>query len=313
MRRINRPFAATLLTLLCVAGGEPGRPAIYDENADAKKDVAAAIEVARAENQRVLLMIGGNWCGWCHKLHETFASEEIRPVLRAEYKVVNVDGGQGDKNKDLLDKYGITPNGYPYLAVIDPTTDKLLIQQETGALEEGDHHSQAKVLDFLTANQAPAQDANQLLSSALDEAKSEQKSVFLRFGAPWCGWCHKLDDVLRQPAVAEALGADLVVLKVDVDRMTGGKEIQKKYQTAGGIPWFAVLSPDGTVVAKSELAGGSNIGFPTEPAEIDHVVKMLCDGGKKMTDAQKATVRKAFEDAAAKVKAAQAAANPRAK
>ena len=37
-------------------------------------------------------MFGGDWCGWCHKLHELFASDaEIRKILSYEYVLVMVD------------------------------------------------------------------------------------------------------------------------------------------------------------------------------------------------------------------------------
>jgi hypothetical protein len=39
------------------------RPPIYNEKADAKADIAAALKLANRENKRVLLKFGGNWCG----------------------------------------------------------------------------------------------------------------------------------------------------------------------------------------------------------------------------------------------------------
>ena len=45
-----------------------------------------------ASNKRVLLMFGGDWCGWCHKLHDLFAKDnEIRRLLSYEYELVMVD------------------------------------------------------------------------------------------------------------------------------------------------------------------------------------------------------------------------------
>src|SRR5262245_923438 len=59
---------------------------IYDVKADAKAEVAAALARAARENKRVLVMFGGNWCGWCHKLHAVFReNDDIRTLLRNEY------------------------------------------------------------------------------------------------------------------------------------------------------------------------------------------------------------------------------------
>src|SRR5262245_55240495 len=49
---------------------------IYDTKADAKQLIAKAVAKAKSENTRVLVMFGGNWCGWCHKLHGTLKSDQ---------------------------------------------------------------------------------------------------------------------------------------------------------------------------------------------------------------------------------------------
>jgi len=72
---------------------------VYDETADVKKDIAAALYKAKKENKRVLIQWGGNWCGWCVKLHDLF--EQNRKIARKimyEYEVVYVDLGKINKN-----------------------------------------------------------------------------------------------------------------------------------------------------------------------------------------------------------------------
>jgi len=283
--------------------GSPTTMPVYDESANAAQDIAAAVRRAGFENQRVLLDIGGNWCHWCTLLHNLFEqNQDIKTLLRSEYQVVNVDIGKGDKNKELLDGYRIKPDGFPYLAILSPD-NKLVVQQETGALEDGPAHDPQKVLAFLKQWKASPLEAQKVLSDALTEAGTHGKRVFLHVGAPWCGWCHKLEDVLYQPAVADAISSEFVMTKIDTDRMVGGADVAKKYQTSGGIPWYAIVAPDGKVISTSDLTPGNNIGFPTEPAEIDHVMHMFTDGRKHMTDDQIAAVRDAFTQAAAAVKA----------
>ena len=68
------------------------RPAIYDEKADGAEQIADALAVAKREDQRVLLQFGANWCGWCHKLHRLFASDEkIAAELKEAYVVVLIN------------------------------------------------------------------------------------------------------------------------------------------------------------------------------------------------------------------------------
>lgn len=147
------PAAVLLLATLVSAQAAPGtRPAIYDPDADAKAQIAAAVERAGRENRVILLMFGGNWCPWCHRLHELFAADgAIRRVLQDRYLVLLVDVGEKPGqplNQDLVDRYRVKGFGYPALAVLDKG-GKLLCAQSTGVLEKGKGHDPAKVLNFL--------------------------------------------------------------------------------------------------------------------------------------------------------------------
>jgi thiol:disulfide interchange protein len=126
------------------------RPAIYDENADGAKQIAGALAVATKEHKRVLLQLGANWCGWCHKLHKLFESDaQIAAKLREAYVVVLIDANKGH-NGDINNKYGNpTRLGLPVIVILD-ADGKVLTTQDTGKLEEGDHHDPKKVLAFLS-------------------------------------------------------------------------------------------------------------------------------------------------------------------
>lgn len=126
---------------------------IYDTTADGKKQIADALKKAKAENKRVLLKFGANWCGWCHRLSKCFKeNEEIADVLKANYVLVLIDVDVIDEvkhNADVLERYG-NPNrfGLPALVILD-SDGKQLTTKNTEELEEGDHHDPAKVLTFL--------------------------------------------------------------------------------------------------------------------------------------------------------------------
>ena len=111
--------------------------------------VAEALEAAKKGNKHVLLQFGANWCGWCHRLHKLFASDKaIAEKLKNDYVVVLVDVNK-EHNKDIDTKYGNpTRFGLPVIVVLD-SSGKTLTTQDTGKLEEGDHHSPEKVMAFL--------------------------------------------------------------------------------------------------------------------------------------------------------------------
>ena len=161
------------------------KPSIYDAKADAKAQVAAATAKATRENKRVLMMFGGDWCGWCHKLHGLFrTNSEIRRLLSYEYELVMVDT-EAPHAPELLEEcsQGQTGVGFPFLAVLDQS-GKLLVGQKTDPLEEGDHHDPKKVKEFLSRWTADPKDADALLRDALARASSDDKKVFLSFGHP---------------------------------------------------------------------------------------------------------------------------------
>ena len=258
-------------------------PSIYPNDGQGMARVEQALVRAQIDNKRVLLKIGGDWCGWCHKLHDVFNKDQaLRSLLRDEYVLVMIEN-QADKA--VLEKWNIHPDGYPYLAVLDASGTKLT-EQETGSLEIGPRHDPAKVKAFLDKWTPVPWDARTLLEQSLSTAKKEDKQVFFRVGAPTCGWCVRLDQCLARPGVRTTLERDFVILKIDVQRMTGGREVaeQVRQTTSGGIPWFAFLAPDGRVLQTSNNAQGNNIGFPVRPdTEIRHFRNMLMGARKHMT------------------------------
>jgi thiol:disulfide interchange protein len=149
--------ALGVATLLALAAASPApaaevpkgsRPDIYDETLDGNKQLAEAEAAAAKDGKLVLIQFGANWCGWCHKLHHLFDTDkEVSAELKAHYILVLVDVNKSH-NGILLKQYGAQQMGLPSLVVLD-AAGKHLTTKNTGELEEGDHHSPAKVIEFL--------------------------------------------------------------------------------------------------------------------------------------------------------------------
>ena len=268
-------------------------PKVYDENADAKADVEHALAQAKKDNQRVLIQWGGNWCSWCILLNDRFKKDaKLNRELLYEYRVVHVDIGHMDKNRELAKRFEAAfTGGVPYLTVLD-ADGKVLKNQRTDVFEtknadgkEGKNgHDPVKLLAFLKDLEAKPLVAEEVMKTQLEAAAKSDRLVLLHFGAPWCGWCHRMEAWMARPEVASILEKEFVDLKIDVDRMPGGKEIQARYNPKPkGIPWFVFVDSTGKPLATSEDASGANIGFPNSPAEIEHFTKMLETTHRKLS------------------------------
>ncbi len=278
---------------------------IYDPAADAPAQIAAALAQAARENQRVLIMFGGNWCGWCHRLHTLFKqNKDVARALLYEYQLVLVDVGRFNKNMELATGYGIElkKTGVPFLTVLGPD-GKVLINQATGILEQGPGHDPQKVLEFLNRWKAEPRDAETVLKDGLARAAAEHKAVLLHLGAPWCIWCRRLEAFLARPEIEPLIGRDYIDLKIDVDRMANGKAVAERLRKTdkGGIPWLAILDPQAQVLATSDAPDTGNIGYPGQPEEIAHFMTMLHKGAQKLSADDFRRIEDALKEAAAKL------------
>ena len=150
----------------------------------------------------------------------------------------------------------------------------------------------ATVVFAIALQTAPAQatksdavpSADLVVQRAQVAAKAAGKNVMVLFHASWCGWCHKLDDYMALPAVKPLFAKSyeivhLTVLENDAhkaDENAGGEAwLDKLGGKNQGIPYFAMLSPAGKVLADSRAGGKQNVGFPAAPQEVAHFLDML--------------------------------------
>src|SRR5271155_3217546 len=157
-RRMNiyRLLITVGVMLAVVAGGTIcfGQAAmqqkqIYNETADAHVELKEALEKARAEHKRVIVVFGANWCFDCHVLDEAFHRPELASIIAANYEVVHVDIGKGQKNQDLMTKYEVPmKRGIPGLAVLD-ADGKVVYSQKNGEFENARALSAEDFLAFL--------------------------------------------------------------------------------------------------------------------------------------------------------------------
>lgn len=158
-----------LLLAIVVLGGAPGvwaagtgaaatsssatsapaaAPQKFDPARDAAADVAAAVELARAQDKRVLVDVGGEWCSWCHIMDRFFERDAEAMRLRdAHYVWVKVNYSPENRNAALLGRWPRIA-GYPHLFVLDGD-GRLVHSQDTGELESGRGYDRGRFVAFL--------------------------------------------------------------------------------------------------------------------------------------------------------------------
>lgn len=121
---------------------------VYGEERDVEEDLKMTTARAASEKKRILLQVGGDWCGWCKRLTAFIESEApVRSSLEKNYLLMKVTWTQKQPNEAFLSKYPKIV-GYPHLFVLD-ADGNLLHSQDTSPLEEGSGYNQERVLAFL--------------------------------------------------------------------------------------------------------------------------------------------------------------------
>jgi len=134
---MKRRFLASLIFAALAFAGRlaVASEAIFDEKANAHRQLATAIAEASQTHKNIVLDFGANWCGDCHALEAQMQTPELAALIARSFVVVDIDVGRFDKNLDLAEKYGVPlKRGIPALAVLN-SRGKLLYAQEQGEFE----------------------------------------------------------------------------------------------------------------------------------------------------------------------------------
>lgn len=122
---------------------------IYNPDADAKADIAAAIKQASKEGKHVFLQIGGNWCSWCLKYHNFIdADNEIKSYVNDNYVVLKVNYDEKNKNEAVLAELGYPQRfGFPVFVILNGKGERIHTQN-SAYLEKDSGYDRDRVLQF---------------------------------------------------------------------------------------------------------------------------------------------------------------------
>lgn len=140
-------------------------------------------------------------------------------------------------------------------------------------------------LTVLCSLSAKAQEnASSIMEKALAQAKTENKKVFVKYGASWCGWCKKMDKKMKDDRCASFFTSNYVIVAFDVQESDANKQLEtpgafellkKHHGDQSGLPFWVILDQNGTVVEDSLNDKGENLGCPATEAEVKDFTTVL--------------------------------------
>ncbi len=122
----------------------------YDEAQNADAAVDAAFARAKKNGKRVLIDLGGNWCGDCIVLANIMQLPQMKSFLEAHFERVSVDVGRFDKNLQIPARFKITNRleGVPAVIIAEPD-GRFVNQGRITALADARHMTPQAIADWL--------------------------------------------------------------------------------------------------------------------------------------------------------------------
>ena len=142
------------LLFLAVAAAAAETP--YDEKADAKSEIKAALAQTGSSRVPVIIVFGANWCPDCQMLNIAMTRGASAPLLAHDFKIVKVNVGRFDQNLEVAKSYGVPlKKGIPAVVILSPKNDVLYATRE-GELADARKMGDKGIYEFFRRVTTPA-------------------------------------------------------------------------------------------------------------------------------------------------------------
>ncbi len=130
-----------------LSGDLPAYSRNYDASRNPNADGRHALKLAKETNRKVLIEVGGDWCGWCFVL-DRFIKEhpKVESRLHQIFVVLKVNINDENDNVDFMAAFP-PAQGYPHMYVSD-SDGNILSSQDTADFRENKKYSEARFMAF---------------------------------------------------------------------------------------------------------------------------------------------------------------------
>lgn len=123
-------------------------PVKYEPGRDPEKDLASAAAEAKKSKRNIFVVVGGEWCSWCHVMDDFFRDHpDLRSLRDKNYVLMKLNMSRENENKAFLSRYPKI-HGYPHIFILD-ADGKLVQSQATNELEDGRNYNAKRFQKFL--------------------------------------------------------------------------------------------------------------------------------------------------------------------
>ncbi len=204
----------------------------------AEQSLEDAMKKAKQENKLIFIDAYTAWCQPCVLMAKNvFSLDRVADFYNQHFINLKIDFGE---KKELAEKYGVS--GYPAFLFVNG--DGKLVHM-AGGYTEGDAFiaygqealKKAEGIEFFQGN----------WQQALEQAKKENKLIFIDCYTSWCGPCKMMaKTVFTDPEVAALFNEVFVNVKMDMEKGEG-KQLKETYQVTA-YPTMHFINGAGEVV-----------------------------------------------------------------
>jgi thioredoxin-related protein len=148
---MKRMIVIAVCLVSSISYAQTETPKLYHPEADAKKDIKAAVKKAKAENKYVLIQAGGNWCTWCYEfVRFCKADPKIDSAINAGFVWYHLNTSKENTNEKIFAKYGFPQRfGFPVFIILDQKGNRIHTQNSVYFEDGKKSYEKNKVLSFL--------------------------------------------------------------------------------------------------------------------------------------------------------------------